>query len=582
MALYRSDQTQLTFGAEPVPGGYTDPLLTDPAVQTSNPFSTALYLNANAGDTSIVVDAVTNAEVGQFILIGTDNSALASGSKSLEIRRIENISGTTNATIYLDAPLAHFHKADQDVVEILAYPASGEYIRANSFLPGVYDTVNLPEPSSAINPSYFLGTEEKRAYTHAYRGAQSLEGSISSFAVLNGWPLRFPIGKVESYGTSDGGNNSTLDTNDGEGVFEAKKGEYYIKLAATPAPDEVFNLGDSGTGDREIRKIVARNGAYAQINYPLSFTHTNGGSAQRVAANATTSAAGKYTHEITETTELDTITWEATFADSSGTAANTLKRRYYGGMVGTSTLAAEEGGMLTMSWDSVPFMGMQHNIAEGHIGNTNLTAGVALPGHSLMHTDLQKAGVPSGSATGETYPTTEPYYFSQGTIKMFDVVIAKVRDFSLNINNNLESRYYIEQRGDNRRRGPSQIHEGRREYTMTCTLVPDAIDATKISAHTRNIFTEYLSQGDSSAFGTNSHMTGFSMELSFIRGKLADADDGNDTITITVPAADGQKPGALLSTAPMQIDGNNPLQVSAEILIRTLNITVVDNEPFYP
>ena len=88
----------------------------------------------------------------------------------------------------------------------------------------------------------------------------------------------------------------------------------------------MFNLGDSGTGDREIRKIVARNGAYAQINYPLSFTHTNGGSAQRVAANATTSAAGKYTHEITETTELATITWEATFADSSGTAASTVKR----------------------------------------------------------------------------------------------------------------------------------------------------------------------------------------------------------------------------------------------------------------
>ena len=118
---------------------------------------------------------------------------------------------------------------------------------------------------------------------------------------------------------------------------------------------------------------------------------------------------------------------------------------------------------------------------------------------------------------------------------------------------------------------------------MTCTIVPAAIDATHTaSSHTRNVFTEYIGQADASAFGTNAQMTGFAMDLSFIRGPLADATHGNDTITITVPASTDNKPGAILTAAPLQIDGNNPLQTSAEILIRTLSITIEDNEPFYP
>ena len=582
MALYRSDQTQLTFGPEAAPGGYADPvLLQGSAIASSSPYNQELQVAANAGDTSINVKANTNATVGDFIMIGDHTaSSFTTAARMCEIRRVENVSGTGTSTImYLDAPLGFYHAADQDVIQVEAYPVAANHFRANTYLPGVYDTVNLPEPSNAINPSYFLGTGEKRSYTHAYRGAQSLEGSISSFAVLNGWPLRFPIGKVDSSATKDGTDGAVTAAGD----FLAKKGDYYIRANTTSFDNNItVVVGDSP--NREMKLITTRvSGShdYLQLNSPLRFDHSAGGDLAQILAAGEAGTGTKFTHSITESTELDTVCWEATFADSSGTAANTLKRRYYGGMVGTATLAAEEGGVLTMSWDSVPFMGMQHNIAEGDLGSG--AAGVSLPGYMLMNTDLNRVGRPTGTTVAESYPNTEPYYFSQGTITMFGVVIARIRDFSLSINNNLESRYYIEQRGDNRRRGPSEIHEGRREYSMTCTIVPDAIDATHTaSSHTRTVFTEYIGQADASAFGTNAQMTGFAMDLSFIRGPLADATHGNDTITITVPASTDNKPGAILTAAPLQIDGNNPLQTSAEILIRTLSITIEDNEPFYP
>ncbi len=47
--------------------------------------------------------------------------------------------------------------------------------------------------------------------------------------------------------------------------------------------------------------------------------------------------------------------------DSTETATKNFDRRYVGGMIGSSTISAEEGGMLTMSWDSVNFLNMVHN-----------------------------------------------------------------------------------------------------------------------------------------------------------------------------------------------------------------------------
>ena len=66
-------------------------------------------------------------------------------------------------------------------------------------------------------------------------------------------------------------------------------------------------------------------------------------------------------HTIAETSDLDSIAMNVHMRDSGETAANDFDRRFYGGRIGTAVIAGEETGRLTMSWDSMQFMGMNHN-----------------------------------------------------------------------------------------------------------------------------------------------------------------------------------------------------------------------------
>tara|TARA_R110000765_G_scaffold257177_1_gene357472 strand:- start:570 stop:1157 length:588 start_codon:yes stop_codon:yes gene_type:complete len=167
-------------------------------------------------------------------------------------------------------------------------------------------------------------------------------------------------------------------------------------------------------------------------------------------------------------------------------------------------------------------------------------------------------------------PSTEPYYFSQGSISLFDVEFARVTNFTININNNLEPRYFINNSGE---RTPSAIYEGRREYSMTATIVlPDSISST---ATTRTLFKELLAEGDYSA-----GFTGFDIDLVFTRG-------ANDTITITIPddgtsGTGGNNQGAFLRSANTSVSTDNPVSTEVDILFRNMKIVVVDAEPVYP
>jgi len=231
-------------------------------------------------------------------------------------------------------------------------------------------------------------------------------------------------------------------------------------------------------------------------------------------------------------------------------------------MIGGATLSADEGGMLTMSWDGVNFQGMVHNQEKGSASGTETVP---------FYTKMQKI-----DADGISFPTNDPYYFSQGEVTIFGQTIARVRNFSLSIANNEEPRYYI-QRRHQRHRGPSEIREQRREYSLALTLaLPDT--GAPDSATTR-LFNELLWEGDYGA-GSGTGMVGFNIALSFIRG-------AGDSITITIPddgtaAAGGNQQGAFIRTAPHAITGDNPLQVDADVLFRNLKIDVLDNTHYYP
>ena len=87
MAVFRSDQAQVTFAAEAAQGGDFERL--GASVDTSS----YLYISANPGDLSITVAAGAGYRVGDFIRIGnTANAANATSAASATSMGISNVS----------------------------------------------------------------------------------------------------------------------------------------------------------------------------------------------------------------------------------------------------------------------------------------------------------------------------------------------------------------------------------------------------------------------------------------------------------------------------------------------------------
>jgi len=579
MAVFRSDQAQLTFAVEAAPGG--DPEMNE---GVAGSVSTTINANFEAGSRSITVADGSGLVVGDFIRIGTVTAATTVAEH--EIRRvefIETVSGTIR-TLVLDRPTAFYHATAQECKEVTAIGADagrnddGKYI---TWIPGVYESVDTPDPEMAIEPKRFMGTQSKRNFAMAYKGQQTLSGALSGIILLNGIPLRYPIGKVVTTPSSVSGvvllNGA------------AKKGAIFVGLDGGDVGDvavgDYINIDDGSTLVSEVRRVIAIpvSGKY-KLNAPLQFNHDDNVSVAECHSDAT------YTHVISESVSLDTVSWHVHMRDSGETVANDFDRRYVGGMIGSAAINAEEGGLVTMSWDSVNFLDMVHN-QNNQVGSqlySGASVAATMPRYALMQKiDVADVGQP-GLNDGTGFPTTEPYYFSQGQIKLFGQEFARVRSFSLSISNGEEPRYYISRSGMGRHRGPSEIFEGPREYTMSCTVtLPDSAGATSSDQATAmELFKQLLLEGDAGGTSAGQAMSGFTMMLRFDRGT-------NDSIIIDIPssAVAGvptaashalNSQGAFIRTAPHTITTDNPFQVDLDILFRALKITITDSVPVYP
>ena len=583
MAIYRSDQAVVTFGAEAALGGYIEGASgSSPSGGTS---SIKSGTSISAGDISFQITATSGFAVGNYIQIGTLATAVS------EIRRIVGITGLV---VNLDAPCGFDHAAGQDVKGVTALTDT-DNDKFNTYIPGVYDTVTVPDMTPTIEPRYYLGTGAKRNFTAAYKGTQSYNGSIPSFILLNGWPLRFPLGKINSTLSSTGsptGSGNYIHTTD------AKKGDYFITLQSGANFDagDYIQIGAS-EATYEVNRIVTKSGTLMRLATPLKQDHAVNGTSELVVPMAGTGSTNYFTHTIRETNQLDSISMDVHLRDSGETAANDFNRRFYGGKVGAATISAEEGGLLVMGWDTVPFMGGVHNQKL----DDNFSGSAAIPFHTLFQTiESDNIGSRTGTSSALAYPTQDPYYFSEGTVTMFGETFARVRNFSISINNNVEPRYYIERRGDSRTRGPSDIVEMRREYTMTATIaLPDS--EASLTGTTASLFKELMLEGDYGlADGTNKGMKGFAIQLVFNKGAVMTSITGvalagvDHKMTIDIPT-DGvvggmdatpatglNAQGAYLTEAPHPIDGSNPLEVSASLIFRNMGITIVDNQGLYP
>ncbi len=419
MAIYRSDQAVVTFAAEAALGGYPEAA----TIVTQTTASADVDGAHAAGSLVITIDNLLNGlAVGDMIRIGSPDK-LAGSKTSLidnEVRRLVALTDS-DTKLHLNAPTAFHHGNNEIVTKVTAITDDSTDIdKFVTYIPGVYDTVTTPDFTPTIEPRYFLGTGSKRNFSTAYKGTQSYNGSWPSFILLNGWPLRFPIGNIEDTCTTGSGTSFSADV---------KAGDRYFTLSASTGTANNAYLLVGNSPNREIVRLHSSNGTNAacKITTPLKYDHSSGDAAVPY-------SSGAVTHTITEANVLPSISMGVHMLDSDETAANAFDRKFFGGKVGAATISAEEGGLLVMGWDTIPFMGMSHNQKD----DDNFTGNV--PFYQLAHVmDRTMVGSKTGTtADGVTYPTADPYYFSEGTVSLFGTEFARIRNFTININNNVE------------------------------------------------------------------------------------------------------------------------------------------------
>ena len=625
MAVLRPDQAQLTFAAEVAAGADSEDIqwASDATADTTT-FAAASTI-VHAGSSSMTVTSAANFTVGDFIAIGGGNTSalshpVAAATKPIthsEVRRLEHKEGNV---IYFDRPLAMTHHLNDGqgspvangVHKVVKFDGtSTNHGRHIVYVPGVYETVDTPDPAPTIEPRYFLGTNSKRNFTSVYTGQRAYQGALSGNVLLNGWPLRFPIGvEVPKFATV----TAVTDTTDL--VVESYVGDIWVKLAATHGLNENNNdylivdyvASPDLNSITEIRKVksAASSNGWVELETPLKYAHA----ATALVKKWNISATNYVEHHLVERTDLDSISMHLTMRDSGETALNDFDRRWVGGKVGAMTILGEEGGLVSVNWDSLLFKDMLHNQAR-HAGTTRydpstdiITDAVLastvdiepnMPGFALMN-DI--------SSTDISFPNTEPYYFSGGVVKLFGIAgapteFARIRSFAISVNNNEDQRFYIQQRyGDHK--GPSEIREQRREYTMSCTVaLPDTKSNTDNTIdNALTIFKELLLEGRYD----QQNRKGFNISLKFTRESSAFGSNPSidDVIYIDIPGPTAGattlptagtpatvldavgKQGAFLRSAPHTIMTEAPFQVQCDFVFRNLSIVIRDQEPVYP
>ena len=372
------------------------------------------------------------------------------------------------------------------------------------------------------------------------------------------------------------GTGSQLDFDDDDKYLVVTQGQNTLAAAAVSGTVSAGANTGTITGTYKVARTIG-TGPQTDIflETPLKETYTD----NSFIIPFTDETTSVYQHVITEANLLPTMTWHLRMLDSDG--GNAFIRRSLGGMVDSMTINADEGGMLTVGWDTVNFMGTIHNLENQLTATTDSnplysgdSASAVMPGFAVMH-DVTDSDI--------DFDTTEPYYFSEGAVYIGGAgatrkEFARVRDFSIGISNAVEQRYYVSSRhGNGRRRGPNEMREGRREYTFTATVsLNDSSDTTGTDiGGALELYKQLLLEGN---YGSGAQ--GFNVRLTFTRGT-------NDTMVIDLPgdatAATGlAQGGVFLRGAPHDIAEEPTLQTSIDCVARNMKIVITDGVPVYP
>ena len=611
MAIYRHEQARLSISSEIGDGGYLERCGTM-GISTVKPFSSSTEnLKVPSGATKELKPGTNfftllytstppvfaNLELGDYLIIGVP------GINS-EIRRVVNIDNleTNSADIYLDYPLGLYHteSSDETIRKLKRNSNTGRLedsaaysiipgVNLSTFLPGVYETIQCPDLVPELMPKYYLKEKSDRNWSYMYRGRLTFNGSVPDMILLNGFPLQYAMGKSEINQTIV----SLKDTTAIDGTIESNvlPGSIQIKLSDSTFPagleiatsSPIYHLimlhGASDTKPREIRRIVATNSTDKTItlNYPLFEKYSTNDKVTKIsAANV---AKKRYVHRIKEESELPSMTWNLTMHNSTEDPIQNFTRKYVGGIVNRATISANEGEVVTFGLDDVQFLSFLHN--QTRVTNPNGSNQLDVEYSTGGLIDVKGIGGAVENADGKaTYPENQPFYFSEGTVKFFGVPFARIRNFRLEINNNVEARYYIS--NNTGVRGPSEFQEQHREYTMSATLAMN--DSAPYYDPTRSIWKELILEGNYQGYGKLPRIQGFDIEIVFTRGdaKIVMKSPIQRDGTSLEPSPEFEGQGCFFRSATHNIGQESPIQAEGEIILHNLGIEVEDDQPIYP
>jgi hypothetical protein len=221
-----------------------------------------------------------------------------------------------------------------------------------------------------------------------------------------------------------------------------------------------------------------------------------------------TTGSSPYTHTISETSQLPSFSIDALNYDAAGNLD--LIRRFLGCKVNRATFEAREGEPVVLNIDEIQAKKLIHN-----------QSGVRGYDGSVVTHDV-------------SILTTQPYFFFEGDITLAGVVLARIRNFRLEINNNNEAPYYVTRDAAGDQPVIYSIDEGRRNYRFTCTY--DIDDVT--------LFKECMKAGPMTA-----GYYGASINLKFLR-----ANSANDYIEFQMPypaTPSSTNPGCFIRSNPI-------------------------------
>ena len=285
-----------------------------------------------------------------------------------------------------------------------------------------------------------------------------------------------------------------------------------------------------------------------------------------------------YTHIITEAVTLPTISMHTTYVNADGTIV--LMRRFHGGKVNRMTLSAQEGQFLMCSIDDMQFTGYKHGInptglyATGYdyatddpVLNTSYNAYLDPIAHPSDHADIKPMT--------DLYKCDQPYLFAYGYLQLWGTTFARIRGFSLSIDNGCQAKYYV-QNATSTLPLPYEIREGKRQYSLQVT----------VDIEDNSLYRELLRMGQRPYLTTppgtyDPIYSGFTTTIGFIRGTVP-----SDYIQIvspsTSPTCGGDAMGCLIKTAPHNIStGDLLVGVPLSISCRNLEMVVTDSYSAY-